>query len=202
MKITYHQNPLHTTVELDEFEKREFWYKLMINELRDLVQGAAFNLQEGEYFDLAEARKEVDTKYLYDETGNSKGKSGIDQRVDELQKSFLGELQGQHCGDCICFPCTCSKCWAESILGIDTIPGLHKHEASHLLGAFGKENERTIHDAIEYLRNREWQEPEDWKKKHPGLWASALPRWKQENEAALQWLEEYRDEHFPVTVPA
>ena len=33
MKITYNKNPLLTTVELDENEKKELWYKIKIQEM-------------------------------------------------------------------------------------------------------------------------------------------------------------------------
>ena len=51
MKITYNKNPLFTTVELDENEKKELWYKIKIKEMEELLFSAHFYLEE-KYFDL------------------------------------------------------------------------------------------------------------------------------------------------------
>jgi hypothetical protein len=83
------------------------------------------------------------------------------------------------------------------MLGIDTIPGLEKHAAHHINSVFGKENERTIEEAIEELENYNPIPPADmttWAK--VGGWEQHLPRWKAEAAAACKWLKQYRDEHF------
>ena len=117
MKITYHQNPLWTTVELDDHEKKELWYKIKIAEMEDLAFGAYFHLNEGDkHYDPKEARKELDPEYWCTDE-----KSKLDERVDTLHAAYLNELMTSHGGDCTCFACSCMKCQSESIVGIDTI---------------------------------------------------------------------------------
>ena len=168
--------------------------------------GAQMHLEEGkEYFSLEKAREEINTAWLYDKTGNSKGKSGVDERVDELHALNLEALSGPHIGDCTCCPSSCSKCHVESLLGTDTIEGLGKHEAHSIEGAFSKG--RSIEQAIEHLRTYDADKaadaaPESWKFKNRDTWNSALPRWRAEQANALEWLKKYRDEHFLGAVNA
>lgn len=199
MKITYNKNPLLTTVELDDNEQKELWYKIKINEMEELLSSAAFSLEEGQYFNLERARKELETNYYCPDDDNEK--SGLDKRCDQLLAHFIEELQSYHVGDCTCVPCSCSKCHAESILGIDTMPGLGKHEANKIDGAFGKDNDKTIDEAIESLSkfeiNPENYNTEGWKKL--GGYEQYVPRWKAEQERAHAWLINYKNQHFKDT---
>ncbi len=135
MKIIWNQNPLRTQILLDEHEKKEFWYKIKIEEMEHLLFGAHFYLIDGkDYFDIDRARQEADPKYYMVDPPK---KSGLDERVDELYQYFIGDLEdNSHCGDCTCFAASCSKCQAEHLLGIDTIKGLGKHEANKIQWAF------------------------------------------------------------------
>lgn len=131
MKINYHKTPLYTTVDLDEHEQKKLWYKMKINEMEELLSSAAFSLEEGKYFNLEEARREVAVEYYYPD--NDHEKSGLDKRCDTLLVHYLEELQGYHVGDCTCVACSCSKCHAESILGIDTILGIGNIHLTRLM---------------------------------------------------------------------
>lgn len=199
MKITYNKNPLYTTIDLDESEKRELWYKIKIEEMNNLLFDAHFHLEEGKYFDLARSREAVDPKYYFeneDKEAESK-KSKLDERVDMLFNLYLEELQSAHCGDCTCVPCTCDKCLVESLLGIDTTKGLGKHMATKIQSAFGKDNERSIDEAIRYLEEYEPSPPADtsvWDKM--GGFDQYIPGWKADAKKALVWLITYRDCHF------
>ena len=126
MKITYNKNPLFTTVELDENEKKELWYKIKIQEMEEILFSAHFYLEE-KYFDLKRAKDDLDPDYYCNEEDNKKSK--LDERCDMLLETFLSELQSNHIGDCTCVACSCMKCHAEGLLGIDTIKGLGKHTA-------------------------------------------------------------------------
>ena len=55
MKITYNKNPLLTTVELDENEKKELWYKIKIKEMVEILFSAHFYLEE-KYYNLQKAK--------------------------------------------------------------------------------------------------------------------------------------------------
>ncbi len=216
MKIVWNENPLLTQIFLDEHEKKEFWYKIKIEEMEEnIILDAWFHLdQDGknkEYFDLKRARSNLDPNYIYpDWNDNSKKdqKSELDKRVDQLFEYYIDDLEhNSHCGDCTCVPCSCSKCHAENLLGIDTRKGLGKHEAYKIQGAFRKDkegmyydrnNQRTISEAIEILKNHDTNptKPKDW----PDMvgFESHIPRWNKEAVNAIEWLENYRDEHFKV----
>ena len=195
MKINYHKNPLYTTIDLEENEKKELWYKIKVAEIEELLSSAAFSLEEGQYFDLERARKAVETEYYWPEDD---GKSSLDKRCDKLLEHYLQELQSYHVGDCTCVACSCSKCHAESLLGINTMPGIGKHSAYKVSGAFGKDNHKTIDEAIESLSkfeiDPEKYNTESWKKL--GGYEQYVPRWKAEQEHAHAWLIQYKNEHF------
>lgn len=214
MKITYNKNPLLTTIELDEHEKKELWYKIKVKELEEALSSASI------YLDPANASWTMKPNYrhpqLTTETliemvrkdyldmdyvlGDEKERSKLDQRVDELLEWYVQELQSDHCGDCTCVPASCSKCHAEALLGINTIPGLGKHSAYKINGAFGKDGARTLDEAIIALGDYDPKPPADpqelerWGK--VGGFMKHVPRWKSEAEAACVWLKNYRDTHF------
>jgi hypothetical protein len=186
MKIIYNKNPLRTTVELDEIEKKEFWYKIKINEMTNLLYEAHFFLEEN----LEKVKKAVDPEYYSSENNE------LDKRCDLLLEQYLNDLQDIHVGDCTCVAMSCSKCHAESILGIDTIPGLKKHSSYKIDGAFGKNNEKTIEEAIESLKNYKVniENPKEWDRL--GGYEQYIPRWMEEAKDAHDWLVDYKNRHF------
>lgn len=193
MKITYHKNPLYSTTELDEHEKKELWYKIKIEQMDDLLFSAHFHL-EGQYFNLETAKKAVDPDYYIAEDDEI---SPLDKRCDDLLAYYISELQGVHLGDCTCVACSCGKCHAESLIGIDTIKGLGKHSASKIDGAFGSNNEKTIDEAIASLANYEPSppsNPEAWEKL--GGYEQYIPRWKAEAKQAHDWLVNYKNTYL------
>ncbi len=194
MKITYNENPLRTVVELDDHDRQIFWFKLKVEELQDRLYDVHFNLTEGKYFNIDHARKVADPDYYIQEDDGEK--TPIDKRVDRLLESHTEELQGVHCGDCICVACSCMKCHAEGILGIDTLkpsPGchaLHKIDAAFSTG-------RSLAEAIAHLRDHkiDRQKPEDWKSFTQEQYESHVPRWEAEQTAAYEYLKKYAEEH-------
>lgn len=201
MKITYHKNPLCTTVELDDHEKEVFRLKIKAKELEDIAYSAYFTLTHHDWHNaniskskprtledtVNEAVKELEPEYWLE--GDDGKKSKLDERVDALLQHYIEELQSSHVGDCTCVPMSCSKCHAESILGIDTVKGLRKHSAYKVDAAFGKDNEKTMEEALESLRN--YDPTATWEG-----WEAHAPRWKKEAEAAYEWLLNYRNTHF------
>ena len=126
-----------------------------------------------------------------------------DEFVRQRIEHCVDVLNSAHMGDCTCCPFTCEKCVAEGHLGIDTMPGLYKHDAYKVDAAFG--NGRNIHEAIAWLADygeRLDATPDDEKytgtAQHIAIWDSATPRWKLEGKRAHEWLVQYRDEHFPL----
>ena len=189
MKITYNKNPLYTTIELNQVEKQQFWYKIKMEEMEEMLFNAHFHLKEGKYFDLDKARKTLDPKYYCTDE-----KSPIDKRADEMLEYYLEELKSKHAGDCTCIPCSCCKCHAEDLLGINTMKGLGKHSAYKIDAAFGPNNEKTIDEAIEELTNYEPTKGECWDKYPQEEFDKHIPRWKEQDKAALTWLINYKKE--------
>lgn len=194
MKITYNKNPLWTTIELDENEKKELWYKIKIKEMEELLFEAYFHLKEGKYYDLQRAREAVEPDYYM--TGDEGDENKIDKRCDEMLNYYLAELQSNHVGDCTCVPCSCGKCHAEDILGINTIQELGKHSAYKIDAAFGKHNERTIDEALESLSNYRPIKGEAWAKYSQDDFDKHIPRWIAEAKKAYDWLVAYKSKHF------
>lgn len=216
MNIIWNKNPLYTVIELTEQEQEIFKLKIKIHELEEDLGSASVYLDpqnaswimkpsarrpEGHTLEtlVEEVRNDyLDMSYMYGE-GKYEGK-GLDARVDELFEYYMTDLKSSHGGDCTCFPCSCSKCHAESLLGIDTIKGLGKHSAHKILGAFGKNNERSIDEALEHLKNYTVTPPTEnldgWEK--VGGWEKHVPRWTAEAKAAYDWLLAYRTAHPEV----
>jgi hypothetical protein len=183
MKITYNQNPMRTVVELDDDEKKEFWYKLKIEQLKWKLTGGRFYLcHEFDCYDVNRAKEEL----TYDE-------AELNKYVDEMCDYYVKSLLDVHSGDCTCVPCSCDKCHAESILGIDTIKGLGKHEGSKISAAFdmksGGVDGRSLDEVIEILAN--YKPRAEWEG-----WEAHAERWAREASNALTWLKAYKEQHF------
>lgn len=91
----------------------------------------------------------------------------------------------QHFGDCTKVSCSCTKCQAEEILGINTTDGLSS--LHYISGAF-PDTSTTIDQAIENL-SREVNYLEDWHQPH-------VERWNKERAAACISLVRYKNRHF------
>lgn len=203
MKITYTPNPLNTIIELDEHEKKELWYKLKIEALVERLFRVHYELTYGsrENPKVDSILADVDPDYYLNDEDET-GRSRLDKRIDEALAYYLDDLRSAHMGDCVCFACSCSKCHAEDLLGINTIKGLGKHPANKIDGAFsnGKNGDvwlpqASIHEAITRLENYDPKPVSSAAWDKVGGFDVHVPRWKEEAEAALVWLRNYRDEH-------
>ena len=198
MKITYKENPLETTVELDIHETKELWYKIKINEVERLLADSLRLLDCGEHFNLDDTKQLLDNaRSLYDASDVGL-KSKLDISCDTLLENCIEVLGSTHIGDCSCVPAFCSKCEAESLLGIDTIPGLGKYEASKIQDYFMQDNSRSLDDVIQLLANFDGapQKPDrtDWESY--GGFEYVINQWAYEAQCAINWLTEYKKRHL------
>lgn len=198
MQIIYKENPLATQVILDEHEREILKLKIKIEQLENIIFEAHFELDKnqdefykklGTSFEtrLDKARKYLDPDYIYN-------KEGIDQRIDVLFDWYIKELEGQHGGDCTCFPASCPKCVAEDLVGVHTTKGLDKYAGHAIESAFRKFC--TIDEVIDDLKKFDFTPPEGsgWHK--CGGWEQHVPRWTKNNQAAIDWLLQYQQTHF------
>ena len=174
--IQWAQNPLETKVVLDDRAKENFKLRHVISRLVMNAYSAYFHLNSADqYYDPERARAE-----LHELIEDNVEKLFVKHYADE----YLEELEGRHVGDCTCVACSCTKCHSEELLGIDTLKGLHKHEAYAIASAFRQDGVQTAAQALAYLRGRRIEATEAWMAPH-------LERWRAENERASAWLESY-----------
>lgn len=188
MIITYTQNPLASTVELNDLEKAILWHRVKIKKLEELLFQTHFYLSSTS-LDIDRARKEADPDYYCPEIGRAPIDTGTGRDV----AFYLEDLKEEHIGDCVCFPCSCTKCGAESILGIDTIKGLGKHEANLILKFFRQDSTRTAVQVLSLIEEYEVIPTQDWHLPH-------VDRWIKERENAREWMIAYIDNTVGKTV--
>lgn len=208
MKITYKDNPLATTVELDEGEKRELRLKLKLEYLEERISSAHFDLDPAHREwkqkhlnqavtiedSVTAALKSLDTGFLLD--GEERNGRTLDSYLDERLGYYVEALREEHEGDCTCIPCSCIKCHAESLVGVDTIAGLGKHPGSKLSGLFqtpkGGGPEPTIDEVLEKLRDYKPVKGPGWERYTEEDFQRNVPRWTAEAKHAYDWLLEYK----------
>ncbi len=197
MKITYTPNPLRSQVLLDDHDKEVFRLKIKVEELQNRMFSAHFSLTESAYFNVTDAQKHVDPTYYIQEDNEPPTK--LEERVDSMFNYYTEALLDTHIGDCTCQPCSCLKCHAEGILGINTLaPYPGSHALSAINGAFAKD--RTLAEALVHLKTPISRErPENWRKGNASQedYEKHIPRWEADRARAYEYLENYAKEHFP-----
>lgn len=206
MKIIWAMNPLKTVVELDDADKRYLRERIKTELLEDRITSASLTLDPKHQAWLAErghgltseqvldaARGHLDLAYLFDAERGPDGQT-FDEYLDLRLARYVAGLAEDHEGDCVCVPCSCMKCHAESLIGINTIAGLGKHSASKIGHAFrgGASIDQAVQRLVTYRPiwepGRGWNSREDFERH--------VPRWIEEGKRALEWLVAYRDEHW------
>lgn len=180
MKIEWTPNPLTTRIHLDKNEVDRLRDKIIIEELEDIAFNAHYELTYNQ--DTEAAIKASDPEYYMGEDSPT----GMEKRVDELLGWYLKELGQSHSGDCICLPCSCVKCRAEGLLGIDTIAGLGNKEGYYIHQAFHESDD--IDGALEYLKNYNPEPTENWM-------VDWISKWINNARGAHDWLKNYKKEH-------
>ncbi len=184
MLIRWHKNPIRTTIELTESEKEAFRLKVRLWEYEEAVRTALFLLDDerknGKFYDPKRALSALEHAL---------------EPKEHLADDYLRELEsGFHCGDCTCVAMSCSRCHAESILGVDTLEGLGKHAARKIDGAFGENSEKSIDEALESLSDYQPTRSGAWLDLPEAEFEKHVPRWQQEAKAAHGWLLNYKRE--------
>jgi len=195
MHIEYNKNPLYSAVVLNDTDKELFKLKIRVYVMENMLLDGGIYLEDTKHFDLKMARRYLSV--TYNEDGET---TSIDTRTDEMYKILSNELSYMHCGDCTCVAMSCDKCFAEEILGIDTLKGLGKHSAYKIDAAFGSKNEKDIDEALEHLKNYDPtpKDPEKWDR--VGGYEQYMERWKAEGKVAYDWLANYAKTNFGVDV--
>lgn len=191
MKINWNPNPFWTTVDLDDRDKQMILLAYQNEEYTQILCNLDMELNgkynRPELTDLEEIKKQVD-----------KWGDICNLEVDSPTiMDYISYINEPHFGDCTCVPCSCIRCWVEGFLGIDTLQGLGKHQASKVLGAFGKEGNRPIDEAIASLEVSYSYETRNsvWDKYSREEYEMHIPRWESERETAIKWLKKYKEEH-------
>ncbi len=190
MEIIWKKNPLATVINIDDRDRELMRAKIELDTLWGYVHHAKFRADpKWKKYDEKEAIKQL---VAIDH-------NRVDERVDEMMEFYEADLHGVHVGDCTCVPMSCSKCYAEYILGVDTIAGLGKHEGAKLSGYF--DNYYEIDDVLEALDNYKVEPFADNKAWQNGKFTeeyynSHIPRWTAEAKNAAEWLREYKRKHF------
>jgi len=193
MRIIWSPNPLATVVELDDHDRQIIRLRLEINRLKESMGQA--------HFDLEPEMREWHNKNVKERTLEEAVTAAlvhldverVEERLDKDVVDYANELSAKHSGDCTCVPCSCLKCHAETLMGIDTIAGLGKHEASYIDGAF--ESGRTLDQALDHLKDYRPTKSKGWEKFSDEEFQAHIPRWVEEAKRAHAWLEKYRVEH-------
>lgn len=191
MKINWHQNPLKTTIDVDDQDKQMILLALQNEEYSNILCGLDLWLSDKIQKNIPHSIEEIHRRVSdWGEICN------MDINHEDVQ-AVVEDLQSGHGGDCTCWPMSCSKCRAESFLGVDTIKGLGKHEGNKIMNAFGEKGDNTIDEALEILRA-----PYDYEKRHPSWknytreeYEKHTIRWEAEKKKAIKWLEKYKEEH-------
>lgn len=188
MKINYQPNPFKTTIELDDRDKHMIVLAYKNEALCDMVITLSMDLNDQfknkQFNTLDDVKKHV-----------SGWEKIVDLDIDSDEiKSYISFLNEEHMGDCTCIPCTCMRCYVEDMLEIRTLAGLGKHSARKIQGAFGKDSDKSIDEAIAVLEQKpHYIKPYTWPDQVG--WDQHIPRWEKEREVAIKWLKKYKEEH-------
>lgn len=177
MKIIWKPNPLDTSIEFEPYEDE------MLKKLLDYEQlwGTAVDYLHSKNPEEAKAELKAAVNY--------------DANEDDI-KRLKAALQSGHMGDCTSVPCSCWQCWAEEIVGVNTIEGLDNSMGYKIFhaaeGTYGEDNQIDL--IIEKLENYNPPITDMWKGKED-VFYQWLPKWKDDAKKAAEWMKVYKKEH-------
>jgi hypothetical protein len=192
MKIHWNQNPFKTKIEIDSRDLELLLRRHQSEEYADILCELDLRLQGkigGEAL--------TDPKNILEKISSWSAIYDLSIDSKEIQ-NYVEWLDDEHCGDCVCLPCSCVRCEVEDMLGVNTLEGLGKHEALKVLRAF--EKVETIDEAINSLERLLEQpftsnKPDLWKMFSQKEYEKHIARWKAETVNALKWLKIYKIKH-------
>jgi hypothetical protein len=203
VKVTLTPNPLNAKIEMTESAKREF---ALLTWMTNLFENYCFTSRF--YLD-PRCGKNVDGVYVPDPPNYEEAKFWM-KRAEEIWfgedgnqdvtverimqddhvKYMLDALEYEHSGDCTCVACSCERCHAEDVLGINTLPS-SKHVNYRLRNMWFEEY--ATPEQKESVRKRK----EEFAKKYPPKpWTpdeATKQRWAAEDtQAKLVYTEHQR----------
>lgn len=188
MKINWNPNPLATTIDVDDRDRRIIRAYLQREMYSNLLCRLDMQIEKKikpHLESIEEIHKEI-----------KKWGDICDMKIDhEDIQDLVDELQLDHMGDCVSQPCACMKCRAESAIGFETIKGLKNSQGHKLMIAFS--DGRDINQAIEHLKTpyRYENRHKCWEDTDEESYMRHTVRWQEEKDAALVWLLEYKEKH-------
>jgi hypothetical protein len=189
MKINWHENPLRSTVEIDDQVRNMILLGIQNDEYTDLLYDIQCGLKSDTLFNNADELLVLQEK-------SSRWEEICNITVDsDRVYSLIAGLSESHAGDCVCFSCSCIKCCAEEILGVNTIMGLGGHQANQIMGAFSGGDTPIDQAILKLATDREYTKTPLWDKWTQEEYDKLVVRWKSEQKSALEWLIKYKKEH-------
>lgn len=189
MEIIWKKNPLATVIKIDDRDREYMRVKIEVDELWNKVYHVKFLADpKWKRHDPEKAIKEI---IAIDHVK-------IDKRINELMEYYENDLRQVHCGDCTCVPVSCTKCYAEEMLGINTIEGLGNHEGYKLISYFSKYNEiDDVLNALDNYKVEPFAENKAWRNSNftEEYYNSWIPEWTAQAKSAAVWLRKYKEEH-------
>lgn len=173
--VEWADNPLASRIVLDDYGRLLLRYAIA----KDAIHSACVLIHMDKTQDPPSKGRWVDQFDFSSEDIEAQ----ITRTAEWCEKALLDV----HCGDCTCVPATCIKCYAEEFIHVNTIHNLGKHPGHYVECAFG-DGRTTLEEALHWMRT------EPIKATWAG-WEVHAPRWKQERDAAIEWLERYGREH-------
>lgn len=166
IKVNYTQDPLKSIIELEDIH---------IKIIRERLYSEAL---ESEVYELTEKHT---TKSFVDCLTEA------EQESERLLTYYKEACAESHCGDCIKVCCSCTKCFVEDILGLNTLEGFTHPYWIDKAFSDGRE---TLKEAIDWLKNTPVQQT--W----PGS-EQYIELWQRQKEITLDELLVYKEKHFP-----
>lgn len=194
--VTLTENPLHSKVTMTESARREYVLRFALKQMEDMAweikfrsddQSTAYNPKRAT--DAVSAFTEFEGHDVYPENSFEFWEAyGIKHHLDH----YLHALNEEHGGDCTAVACSCTRCWAESLAGIDTLPGGKQLNAS-IAAKFA--SPPTDPKSIAFRESQKKKSEEYWetvRQENPERWNSMLESRENNRRATEAFMAEHK----------